>query len=163
MSLCLSSSCSTAVSLTSIDGSLIIRRLLARRRDWCLELTLVLERMAINGEIKLGFIVKISLQADSMIKCEDSRCNVWQYINCVIILENPMEGILPAPPPKFLGELCRLGHADLFLLTVAHPLSLVQLTVANPPTDGPGAQLLGANGRDDGPIDVILACSVWVY
>ncbi|KAI3511753.1 hypothetical protein L1887_18910 [Cichorium endivia] len=156
-----------------------------------------------------------SLQADSMIKCEDPRCNVWQHINCVIIPEKPMEGILPAPPPKFLCELCRLGRADPFMLTVAHPLSPVQLTVANPPTDGsnpvqsvektfqltrtdrellvkpdydvqawcmllndkvpfrmqwpqfselqingvpmratnrPGAQLLGANGRDDGPI-----------
>ncbi|CAH1441599.1 unnamed protein product [Lactuca virosa] len=156
-----------------------------------------------------------SLQADSMIKCEDPRCHVWQHINCVIIPEKPLEGILPAPPPKFYCELCRLGRADPFLLSVAHPLPPVQLIIANPPTDGanpvqsvektfqltrvdrdllvkpeydvqawcmllndkvsfrmqwpqyaelqingvpmratnrPGAQLLGANGRDDGPI-----------
>ncbi|XP_024982905.1 E3 SUMO-protein ligase SIZ1-like isoform X3 [Cynara cardunculus var. scolymus] len=156
-----------------------------------------------------------SLQADSMIKCEDPRCNVWQHISCVIIPEKPMEGILPAPPPKFYCELCRLGRADPFWVTVAHPLLPVKLTIANAPADGtnpmqsvektfqltrvdkellvkpeydvqawcmllndkvsyrmqwpqfaelqingmpmrainrPGSQLLGANGRDDGPI-----------
>ncbi|GKA51284.1 E3 SUMO-protein ligase SIZ1 isoform X1, partial [Tanacetum coccineum] len=44
--------------------------------------------------------------------CEDPRCNVWQHIACVIIPEKPMEGILPAPPPIFYCELCRLGRAD---------------------------------------------------
>ncbi|KAL4577134.1 hypothetical protein LXL04_013237 [Taraxacum kok-saghyz] len=44
--------------------------------------------------------------------CEDARCNVWQHINCVIILENPMRGIVSALPPKFYCELCRLGRAD---------------------------------------------------
>ncbi|KAK9068657.1 hypothetical protein SSX86_012772 [Deinandra increscens subsp. villosa] len=156
-----------------------------------------------------------SLKADSTIQCEDQRCNVWQHIACVIIPEKPMEGILPAPPPKFYCELCRLGRADPFWVTVAHPLLPVKLVVTNAPTDGtnpmqsvektfkltradrdlllkpeydvqawcmllndkvsfrmqwpqfaklqingvpmhainrPGSQLLGANGRDDGPI-----------
>ncbi|KAI3743208.1 hypothetical protein L1987_60914 [Smallanthus sonchifolius] len=156
-----------------------------------------------------------SLKADSTIKCEDPRCNVWQHIACVIIPEKPMEGILPAHPSKFYCELCRLGRADPFMVTVAHPLFPVKLFIANAPTDGtnpmqsvektfqltradrdllvkpeydvqawcmllndkvsfrmqwpqfaelqingvpmrainrPGSQLLGANGRDDGPI-----------
>nr|XP_043609090.1 E3 SUMO-protein ligase SIZ1-like [Erigeron canadensis] len=156
-----------------------------------------------------------SLKADSTIKCEDPRCNVWQHIGCVVIPEKPMEGIIPTPPPKFYCELCRLGRADPFWVTVAHPLFPVKLVIGNPPADGtnpmqsvektfqltradrellvkpeydvqawcmllndkvsfrmqwpqyaelqingvpmrainrPGSQLLGANGRDDGPI-----------
>ncbi|KAD3337235.1 hypothetical protein E3N88_32755 [Mikania micrantha] len=155
-----------------------------------------------------------SLKADSTIKCEDPRCNVWQHIACVIIPEKPMEGTLPIPPPKFYCELCRLVRADPFWVTVAHRLFPVKLIIANAPTDGnpmqsvektfqltradrellvkpeydvqawcmllndkvpfrmqwplfaelqingvpmrainrPGSQLLGANGRDDGPI-----------
>ncbi|KAI3826514.1 hypothetical protein L1987_00562 [Smallanthus sonchifolius] len=156
-----------------------------------------------------------SLKADSTIKCEDPRCNVWQHIACVIIPEKSMEGILPVPPPIFYCELCRLTRADPFLVTVGHPLFPVKLVIANASTDGtnpmqsiektfqltradrdllvkpeydvqawcmllndkvsfrmqwpqfaelqingvpmrvtnrPGSQLLGANGRDDGPI-----------
>ncbi|XP_058196286.1 E3 SUMO-protein ligase SIZ1-like isoform X2 [Rhododendron vialii] len=156
-----------------------------------------------------------SLQADSMIECEDSRCHVWQHIGCVIIAEKPMEGVLPASPAIFYCELCRLSRADPFWLTTAHPLYPVKLITTSIPTDGtnpvqsvektfqltradkdllskqdydvqawcmllndkvlfrmqwpqyadlqvngvpvrainrPGSQLLGANGRDDGPI-----------
>ncbi|KAL8204710.1 hypothetical protein R6Q57_010333 [Mikania cordata] len=156
-----------------------------------------------------------SLKADSTIKCEDPRCNVWQHIACVIVPEKPMEGILPVPPPIFYCELCRLTRADPFLVTMEHLLLPVRLVVAPPPTDStnpmqsaektfqltrahrdllvkpeydvqawcmllndkvsfrmqwpltaelqingmpmrainrPDSQLLGANGRDDGPI-----------
>ncbi|KAF5822839.1 putative chromatin regulator PHD family [Helianthus annuus] len=156
-----------------------------------------------------------SLKVDSRIQCEDSKCNVWQHMACVIIPEKPMEGILPVPPTNFYCELCRLIRADPFWVTVAHPLLPVKLAIANVPTDGtnpmqsiektfqltradrdmlvkpeydvqawcmllndkvsfrmqwpqfaelqingvpmrvinrPGTQLLGANGRDDGPI-----------
>ncbi|KAL7199404.1 hypothetical protein ACSBR2_021643 [Camellia fascicularis] len=155
-----------------------------------------------------------SLQTDSMIKCEDLKCHVWQHIGCVIIPEKPMEGVLPAPPDIFYCELCRLSRADPFWVTAKHPLYPVKLTIANVPTDGsnpvqsiektfqitredreffkqehdvqawcmllndkvpfrmhwpqhaelqvngmplrainrPGSQLLGANGRDDGPV-----------
>lgn len=156
-----------------------------------------------------------TLQADSMIKCEDRRCNVWQHIGCVIIPEKPMEGVLPAPPPIFYCEICRLIRADPFWVTVAHPLYPVKLAISSVPADGtspvqsvektfqltradrdllakpeydvqawcmllndkvsfrmqwpqyadlqingvpvrainrPGSQLLGANGRDDGPV-----------
>ncbi|KAK1429126.1 hypothetical protein QVD17_11328 [Tagetes erecta] len=161
-----------------------------------------------------------TLQADSMIKCEDKKCNVWQHIDCVIIPEKPLEGIQPTPPTTFYCELCRLAHADPFWVTLGHPLYPVKLTIASVPTDGtspvqnvekifqvtkadrdllakpefeiqawcmllndkvsfrmqwpqyadlqvngmpvrainrPGSQLLGANGRDDGPI--ITSCT----
>ncbi|KAI7730845.1 hypothetical protein M8C21_002066 [Ambrosia artemisiifolia] len=160
-----------------------------------------------------------TLQADSMIKCEDKRCNVQQHIGCVIIPEKPMEGIQPIAPTTFYCELCRLAHADPFLVSLGHPLYPVKLNIASVPTDGtspvqnvektfqltkadrdllakpdfdiqawcmllndkvsfrmqwpqypdlqvngmpvrainrPGSQLLGANGRDDGP--VITSC-----
>ncbi|KAF2300519.1 hypothetical protein GH714_013914 [Hevea brasiliensis] len=150
-----------------------------------------------------------SLLTESMIKCEDHRCQVWQHIRCVIIPEKPMEGI-PQVPDLFYCEICRLCRADpyvssvlssvvlvvftdglehKFWVTVAHPLYPVKLATTNIPSDGlgsawcmllndkvpfrmqwpqyadlqvngmpvrainrPGSQLLGANGRDDGPI-----------
>lgn len=161
-----------------------------------------------------------SLQTDSMIKCEDPKCNVWQHISCVIIPEKPMEGFLPVHPEHFYCELCRLIRADPFWVTVGHPLNPLKLTITSVPADGtnpvqsvektfqltradkdllakteydvqawcmllndkvsfrmqwpqfadlqvngvpvrainrPGSQLLGANGRDDGPI--ITACT----
>lgn len=155
-----------------------------------------------------------SLLTDSMIKCDDPRCRVWQHMSCVIIPEKPMEGD-PPHPERFYCEICRLGRADPFWVTVAHPLYPVKLITSNIPADGtnpvqslektfqltradkdlltkqefdvqawcmllndkvpfrmqwpqyaglqvngmpvravnrPGSQLLGANGRDDGPI-----------
>ncbi|KAJ9178158.1 hypothetical protein P3X46_010067 [Hevea brasiliensis] len=155
-----------------------------------------------------------SLETESMIKCEDARCRVWQHIGCVIIPEKHMEGN-PQVPDLFYCEICRLSRADPFLVAVEHPLYPAQLATTNIPTDGsspvqsvektfhlaraykdlltkqeydiqawcmllndkvpfrmqwpqyadlqvngvpvrainrPGSQLLGANGRDDGPI-----------
>ncbi|KAF5744685.1 E3 SUMO-protein ligase SIZ1 isoform X1 [Tripterygium wilfordii] len=155
-----------------------------------------------------------SLETESMIKCEDPRCHVWQHIGCVIIPEKPMEGGAQIPD-LFYCEICRLSRADPFWVPVAHPLYPVKLATTNIPTDGtnpvqcvektfhltradkdllskqeydvqawcmllndkvsfrmhwpqyadlqingvpvrgtnrPGSQLLGANGRDDGPI-----------
>ncbi|KAK1435158.1 hypothetical protein QVD17_00918 [Tagetes erecta] len=156
-----------------------------------------------------------SLHADSMIKCEDKKCNTRQHIGCVIIPEKPVEGIQPIPPTPFYCELCRLARADPFWITMGQPLYPVKLTIASVPADGtspvqnvektfqltkadkdmlakpefelqawcmllndkvsfrmqwpqyadlqvngmpvrainrPGSQLLGANGRDDGPV-----------
>ncbi|XP_044483252.1 E3 SUMO-protein ligase SIZ1-like isoform X1 [Mangifera indica] len=155
-----------------------------------------------------------SLGSETMIKCEDPRCHVWQHMSCVIIPEKPMEGI-PPPPDKFYCEICRLSRADPFWVTITNPLYPVKLSTTNIQTDGtnpvqsvektfpltradrdllskqeydvqawcmllndkvpfrmqwpqyadlqvngvpvrainrPGSQLLGANGRDDGPI-----------
>lgn len=155
-----------------------------------------------------------SLETESMIKCEDPRCPVWQHMSCVIIPEKPTEGNPPVPE-LFYCEICRLSRADPFWVTIGHPLYPLKLTTTNIPTDGtnparilektfpitradkdllskqeydvqawcmllndkvpfrmqwpqyadlqvngvpvrainrPGSQLLGANGRDDGPI-----------
>nr|POE57544.1 isoform 4 of e3 sumo-protein ligase siz1 [Quercus suber] len=165
-------------------------------------------------EAKVRCLCGNSLDIESIIKCEDSRCNVWQHIGCVIIPEKPMEGIPPVPD-KFYCEICRLSRADPFWVTIAHPLYPVKLITTSVPTDGtnplqsmektfqlsradrdllskqeydvqawcmllndkvpfrmqwpqfadlqvngmpvrtinrPGSQLLGASGRDDGPI-----------
>ncbi|KAJ8768699.1 hypothetical protein K2173_023603 [Erythroxylum novogranatense] len=154
------------------------------------------------------------LETESMIKCDDPRCAVWQHVGCVIIPEKPMEND-PQLPNLFYCEICRLSRADPFWVTVAHPLLPVKLATTSIPTDGstpvqsvektfhltrgdkdllakqdcdvqawcmllndkvpfrmqwpqymdlqvngmpvrainrPGSQLLGANGRDDGPI-----------
>ncbi|KAL7085043.1 hypothetical protein ACP275_14G258300 [Erythranthe tilingii] len=164
---------------------------------------------------KIRCLCGSGLPTDTMIKCEDPRCNVWQHIACVVIPEKPLEGVLPTPPEIFYCEICRLSRADPFWVTIAHPLYPVKLNITNVPADGsnpglsiektfqltradkdllskqeydvqawcmllndkvtfrmhwpqyadlqvngvpvrainrPGAQLLGANGRDDGPV-----------
>ncbi|KAG8371354.1 hypothetical protein BUALT_Bualt13G0079000 [Buddleja alternifolia] len=164
---------------------------------------------------KIRCLCGSTLPTESMIRCEDPRCNVWQHIACVVIPEKPMEGILPNPPEIFYCEICRLSRADPFWVTVSHPLYPVKLNITNVPADGsnpgqsiektfhltradkdflskpeydvqawcmlvndkvtfrmqwpqyadlqvngvpvrainrPGSQLLGANGRDDGPV-----------
>ncbi|XP_024454502.1 E3 SUMO-protein ligase SIZ1 isoform X3 [Populus trichocarpa] len=132
-----------------------------------------------------------SLETESMIKCEDFKCHVWQHIGCVIIPEKPMEGI-PQVPDVFYCEICRLSRADpsrpvqgvekTFQLTRADKDLLAKQEydvqawcmllndkvpfrmqwpqdtdlqvngLAVRAINRPGSQLLGANGRDDGPI-----------
>ncbi|XP_019447901.1 PREDICTED: E3 SUMO-protein ligase SIZ1-like isoform X1 [Lupinus angustifolius] len=167
-----------------------------------------------QSDTKIRCLCGSSLETEPLIKCEDTRCHVWQHINCVIIPEKPMEGTPPVPD-KFYCETCRLSRADPFWVSMAHPLLPVRLTTTSIPTDGtnpvqsvektfqltradkdlitrpefdvqawcmllndkvsfrmqwpqytdlqingfsvrainrPGSQLLGANGRDDGPI-----------
>ncbi|CAL0324221.1 unnamed protein product [Lupinus luteus] len=167
-----------------------------------------------QSDTKIRCLCGSSLETDALVKCEDTRCHVWQHINCVIIPEKPMEGT-PLVPEKFYCETCRLSRTDPFWVSVAHPLFPVRLTTTSIPTDGtnpvqsvektfqltradrelisrpefdvqawcmllndkvsfrmqwpqytdlqvngfpvrainrPGSQLLGANGRDDGPI-----------
>ncbi|XP_019052840.1 PREDICTED: E3 SUMO-protein ligase SIZ1 isoform X2 [Nelumbo nucifera] len=76
-----------------------------------------------------------SLATESMIQCEDKRCNVWQHIACVIIPEKPMEGG-PTVPSQFYCEICRLNRADPFWVTLAHPLFPVKLSATSIPPDG---------------------------
>ncbi|GER51093.1 DNA-binding protein with MIZ/SP-RING zinc finger, partial [Striga asiatica] len=164
---------------------------------------------------KIRCVCGSTLATDSMIKCEDPRCNIWQHKTCVLIHEKTMEGVLPNPPDIFFCEICRLSRADPFWSTVAHLLYPVKLNITSVPADGsspsqsiektfqltradrdllskqeydvqawcmllndkvtfrmqwpqyadlqingvpvrvinrPGSQLLGANGRDDGPV-----------
>ncbi|KAL9243884.1 hypothetical protein vseg_017721 [Gypsophila vaccaria] len=166
-----------------------------------------------NLDMKVRCPCGNSLLTESMIRCEDPSCQVWQHMSCVIIPEKPSDGIPPVPL-QFYCEVCRLGRADPFWSTVAHPLLPVKLMTTSLPTDGtnpvqsvnktfhltqtdrqslsnpgyaiqawcmlfndkvsfrmqwpqyadlqvngvpvravnrPGSQLLGANGRDDGP------------
>ncbi|CAA2997053.1 E3 SUMO- ligase SIZ1 isoform X1 [Olea europaea subsp. europaea] len=85
---------------------------------------------------KIRCLCGSTLPTDSMIKCEDPRCNVWQHIACVVISEKPVEGVLPNTPEIFYCEICRLRRADPFWVTVAHPSYPVKLTIANVPSDG---------------------------
>ncbi|XP_058098641.1 E3 SUMO-protein ligase SIZ1-like isoform X2 [Magnolia sinica] len=77
-----------------------------------------------------------SLHTDTMIKCEDPRCQVWQHIDCVIIPEKPTEGVPPELPIQFYCEICRLKRADPFSVTVTDLLLPVKMTASNLPTDG---------------------------
>ncbi|KAH9700765.1 E3 SUMO-protein ligase SIZ1 [Citrus sinensis] len=132
-----------------------------------------------------------SLETESMIKCEDPRCPVWQHMSCVIIPEKPTEGNPPVPE-LFYCEICRLSRADptnparilektfpitradkdllskqeydvqawCMLLNDKVPFRMQWPQYADLQVNGvpvrainrPGSQLLGANGRDDGPI-----------
>ncbi|PON80426.1 E3 SUMO-protein ligase SIZ [Trema orientale] len=87
-----------------------------------------------QSETKVRCLCGISTE-ESMIKCEDRRCNVWQHISCVIIPEKPMESN-PPYPDTFYCEICRLTRADPFWLSIAHPLYPVKLTTSNIPADG---------------------------
>ncbi|XP_010043715.2 E3 SUMO-protein ligase SIZ1 [Eucalyptus grandis] len=152
-----------------------------------------------------------SSETESVIKCQDPSCHVWQHMSCVVFPEKPGE----EDPENFYCELCRLSRADPFWVSVRHPLQPVKMVTTNIPVDGtnpvqsvertfqltradrdlllkqefdlqawcmllsdevsfrmhwpqhadlqvngsvvrainrPGSQLLGANGRDDGPI-----------
>ncbi|GKV28801.1 hypothetical protein SLEP1_g37802 [Rubroshorea leprosula] len=75
------------------------------------------------------------LKTETLIKCDDPRCEVWQHIDCVIIPEKPMEEKPPNPDP-FYCEICRLSRADPFLHTIGHLLYPVKLSITNIPNDG---------------------------
>ncbi|KAK8955874.1 E3 SUMO-protein ligase SIZ1 [Platanthera guangdongensis] len=63
-------------------------------------------------DMKIRCICSGRLITESMIQCEDSRCQVWQHIECVLIPDKPLEGIMPEIPSSFYCELCRLNRAD---------------------------------------------------
>ncbi|XP_047317783.1 E3 SUMO-protein ligase SIZ1-like [Impatiens glandulifera] len=89
-------------------------------------------QMVVNTRCPCGS----SLQTDSMIKCEDPRCHVWQHIGCVLIPDKPTDGVIPATPDIFYCEICRINRGDPFLMPVGHPLSPVKLITTTIPTDG---------------------------
>ncbi|KAK8969428.1 E3 SUMO-protein ligase SIZ1 [Platanthera guangdongensis] len=62
--------------------------------------------------MKIRCVCSGRLTTESMIQCEDSRCQVWQHIECVLIPDKPLEGIMPEIPSSFYCELCRLNRAD---------------------------------------------------
>ncbi|KAJ4786807.1 hypothetical protein LUZ62_038053 [Rhynchospora pubera] len=80
-----------------------------------------------NGEIsspekKVRCPCDSSIFTDSMVKCVDCHCNVWQHIGCVIVPENVAEGAAPIVPPNFYCEMCRVARADPFWVAVRYPL-----------------------------------------
>ncbi|KAI3942898.1 hypothetical protein MKW92_020885 [Papaver armeniacum] len=85
-------------------------------------------------DIKVQCPCGSSLQTESMIQCEDPRCQVWQHIGCVIIPDKPTERVPPIPP-QFFCEICRIDRADPFWLTVTYPLPPIKLTALSIPTD----------------------------
>uniref|UniRef100_A0A0D9ZTN3 SAP domain-containing protein n=1 Tax=Oryza glumipatula TaxID=40148 RepID=A0A0D9ZTN3_9ORYZ len=167
-------------------------------------------------EAKVRCICSSTMVNDSMIQCEDQRCQVWQHLNCVLIPDKPGESA--EVPPVFYCELCRLSRADPFWVTAGNPLLPVKFVSSGVTNDGtsvpqsveksfqlsrsdretvqrqeydlqvwcmllndkvqfrmqwpqyaelhvngisvrvvtrPGSQLLGINGRDDGPLTKI--------
>ncbi|KAF8403052.1 hypothetical protein HHK36_011146 [Tetracentron sinense] len=85
-------------------------------------------------EMKVRCPCGSSLHTESMIQCDDPRCNVWQHIGCVIIPEKPTDSVPPVA--QFYCQICRISRADPFWVTIAYPLYPVKLTTTNIPTDG---------------------------
>ncbi|PKA51896.1 E3 SUMO-protein ligase SIZ1 [Apostasia shenzhenica] len=87
-------------------------------------------------EMKVRCLCGSSLITESMIQCDDRRCQVWQHVSCVLIPEKPLDGIMPEIPQIFYCELCRLSRADPFWLTIAHPLLPLKLLSSGAAPDG---------------------------
>ncbi|KAK3140858.1 hypothetical protein QOZ80_5AG0406800 [Eleusine coracana subsp. coracana] len=168
-----------------------------------------------HTETKVRCLCNSTMLNDNMIKCEDTKCQVWQHMSCVLIPDKPTEGVGPDVPLQFYCELCRLSRADPFWVTTGNPLPPVKFMSSGVGHDGtsvtqsvektfqlsrqdretiqraeydlqawcilindkvqfrmqwpqhaelqvngypvrvvarPGSQLLGINGRDDGPL-----------
>lgn len=75
-------------------------------------------RMCCIGHVSLFWVIYGDLNYiwlwDSSMQCIDSRCKVQQHIGCVIVPEKPVEGI-PAVPPLFYCEMCRIKRADPYV------------------------------------------------
>ncbi|KAJ3680860.1 hypothetical protein LUZ60_015349 [Juncus effusus] len=87
-------------------------------------------------ERKVQCLCGTSLSDDSMIKCDDTQCNIWQHIKCVIIPENSSEWAPPVIPPVFYCELCRIKRADPFWVPVENPLKPMILPPSISGSDG---------------------------
>ncbi|XP_062230620.1 E3 SUMO-protein ligase SIZ1-like isoform X2 [Phragmites australis] len=173
-----------------------------------------------HAETKVRCLCSSTMPNDTMIKCEDDKCQVWQHMSCVLIPDKPTEGVGADVPLHFYCELCRLNRADPFWVTTGNPLLPVKFMSSGVGNDGtsvpqsveksfqlsradretvqrqeydlqvwcilindkvqfrmqwpqyaelqvngypvrvvtrPGSQLLGINGRDDGPL--VTTCS----
>ncbi|KAG0519624.1 hypothetical protein BDA96_08G002700 [Sorghum bicolor] len=75
---------------------------------------------------------------DSMIKCIDPQCNMWQHVGCVIIpdAEKSADNISPELPSCFYCEVCRLSRADPFWVTMHHLLLPVLIGPSTVAADG---------------------------
>ncbi|TVU01344.1 hypothetical protein EJB05_53214, partial [Eragrostis curvula] len=77
-----------------------------------------------------------SMPNESMIKCVNPQCNVWQHVSCVIVPEKPADNSAPELPSCFYCEMCRISRADPFWVTINHPLLPILIAPANIEADG---------------------------
>ncbi|KAK4763333.1 hypothetical protein SAY86_009101 [Trapa natans] len=89
-----------------------------------------------RSDIKVRCPCGSCLETDSMIRCEEPSCHVWQHMSCVLIPEKPMEDNHLPVPEVFYCELCRLCRADPFWVSMANPLYPVKLSITSIPNDG---------------------------
>lgn len=91
--------------------------------------------------------------SESMIQCDDSKCMVWQHLNCVLIPEK--EGLQAEQPSQFFCELSRIQQGDPYCVAVSHPLLPVKMITSIPTSEGSNTLqtveksfLLGRNDQD---------------
>eukprot|EP01018_Ginkgo_biloba_P026241 Gb_39446 [translate_table: standard] len=77
-----------------------------------------------------------TMDHDTMIQCDESKCGVWQHLACVVT-ENLIEGFQPEVPPQHYCEMCRINRSDPFCVTVAQPLYSTKLTISMMTVEGP--------------------------
>ncbi|CAK9271489.1 unnamed protein product [Sphagnum jensenii] len=77
-----------------------------------------------------------SVDKGTMIQCDDSKCGVWQHLNCVLPSEKPSEGGEPEIPSSFYCELCRIARCDPFCVSLSHPLLPTKPTVSVSKVEG---------------------------
>ncbi|KAK3118184.1 hypothetical protein QOZ80_9BG0695440 [Eleusine coracana subsp. coracana] len=77
-----------------------------------------------------------SMPNDSMIKCVDPQCSIWQHVSCVIVPEKPADNSAPELPSCFYCEMCRISRADPFWVTINNPLLPILIAPSIIATDG---------------------------
>eukprot|EP01018_Ginkgo_biloba_P022238 Gb_39019 [translate_table: standard] len=77
-----------------------------------------------------------SMDCDTMIQCDERKCGVWQHLGCVIIPENPIDGVQPEVPSQFYCDICRINRGDPFWVTLAQPLLPTKLTTSTMTAEG---------------------------
>lgn len=74
------------------------------------------------------------MTSESMIQCDDSKCMVWQHVNCVLIPEK--EGLKTEHPPQFYCDLCRIQFGDPYCVAVSHPMLPMKMITSFPASEG---------------------------
>jgi len=77
-----------------------------------------------------------SMDSDTMIQCDETKCGVWQHVRCVIVPEKPVESVQPEIPLQFYCDICRINRGDPFCVTLAQPLLPTKLITTAMTVDG---------------------------
>ncbi|KAL2622576.1 hypothetical protein R1flu_002781 [Riccia fluitans] len=88
------------------------------------------------GEAKTRCPCGNSRDSGTMIQCDDSKCGVWQHINCVVVPEKSDEKTEPEVPNSFYCEQCRVNRSDPFCTSLSSPLSAAKLSTTTTKTEG---------------------------